>query len=394
LSGLGRVLRHRNARLYLAAVTVSGFGSSAMTLATGIWVLSLTESTSLAALVSFLIWAPVLLGPVAGAVVDRASRRRAVLIWTNGVMALLLPVLLVVRSEDQLWVIFAVMLMYGVSSVVNDAAESAVLPAAVPKDLLGDVNGLRMAAGESMKLTAPLAGAGLFAWLGGGSVAVLDAVTFVLALVCCVLLRFREEPVRHEDGSWVRSIAQGWQQIWHHRLLRRLVLAGAATMFLAGINGALVYAVVQDGLRAAPAMVGVLYAFQGAGSVAGGIAGGALMRRLGPRVFAGAGIALFATGVVLRVPDSLPLVLAGSFLVGLGLPWVLIAGYTLVQTDITAAFLGRVSSTAVTVTYTPNAVAIALGAGLVAVADHRVLLVGTGVAGLATALLCLRPVQN
>lgn len=386
------MLRDRNAGLYLGAVTVSGFGSSAMTLAAGIWTLSLTESTSLAALVSFLIWAPIVLGPVIGSVVDRVPRRRAVLIWSNAVMAGLLPVLLVVRTEDQLWVLYAVMLVYGISYVVNDAAENSVLPKAVPKDLLGDVNGLRMAANESMKLTAPLAGAGLFAWLGGVSVAVLDAATFVVALVFCALLRVREEPPAPEQGSWGRRVAEGWQRIWRHPLLRRLVLAGSGTMFLAGINGALIYAVVQDGLRAAPAMVGVLYAVQGAGSVVGGVAGGPLLRRLGPRVFGGTGIAVFSVGVLLRVPDSLALVLAGSGLVGLGLPWVLIAIYTHVQTEIPAGFLGRVSSTAQTVTFTPNAVAIAVGAGLVVVADHRVLLVGTGVAGLATALLCLRPV--
>lgn len=165
-------------------------------------------------------------------------------------------------------------------------------------------------------------------------------------------------------------------------------------MFLAGLNGALLFAIVQDGLRATPAMVGVLVAFQGAGSIVGGIAGGPLLRRLAPRVFGGAGIVLFSAGLLLRAVEWLPLVLAGSCAVGLGLPWVIVAIFTLLQTDIPTGFLGRVSSTAQTVTFAPNAIALAVGAGLVAVVDYRVLLVGAGVIGLATAFLCLRPVHD
>ncbi|MBO0914564.1 MFS transporter, partial [Streptomyces laculatispora] len=59
-SAAGRVLRDRTAGLFLAAVVVSGFGSSAMSLAAGIWVKSLTGSDSLAALALFTVWMPVL----------------------------------------------------------------------------------------------------------------------------------------------------------------------------------------------------------------------------------------------------------------------------------------------------------------------------------------------
>ena len=46
-TGLFTVLRNRNARFYLAGVTVSGFGDSAMLLAAGVWVKELTGSNGL-----------------------------------------------------------------------------------------------------------------------------------------------------------------------------------------------------------------------------------------------------------------------------------------------------------------------------------------------------------
>lgn len=73
--GSGRVLRDRNAGLYLLGVVVSGFGTTAMWLVAGIWVKSLTGSDSLAALTVFAMWAPVLAGPALGVLADRLPRR-------------------------------------------------------------------------------------------------------------------------------------------------------------------------------------------------------------------------------------------------------------------------------------------------------------------------------
>lgn len=69
-----RVLGDRDAGLYLTGVVVSGFGSSAMWLVSGIWVKDLTGSNGLAALCVFALWAPTLVGPVLGVLADRTRR--------------------------------------------------------------------------------------------------------------------------------------------------------------------------------------------------------------------------------------------------------------------------------------------------------------------------------
>ncbi|SEQ98823.1 hypothetical protein [Actinokineospora terrae] len=47
---IGGVLRNRNASLYLGAVVISSFGSGAMLLVAGVWVMTLTDNSALAAL--------------------------------------------------------------------------------------------------------------------------------------------------------------------------------------------------------------------------------------------------------------------------------------------------------------------------------------------------------
>ncbi|WP_267716382.1 MFS transporter [Streptomyces sp. CoH17] len=381
---LARVLRDRNAGLYLTGVVVSGFGSSALGLAAGVWVKDLTGSDGLAALCLLALWAPTLAGPALGTVADRV-RRKPLLIAANLVPAGLLLTLFAVDSPGTLWLLFAVLFAYGVAGVVQDAAESALVAAAVDPGLLGDFNGLRMTANEGMKLVAPLAGAGLCAAYGGASVAALDAVTFVLAAGLYAALRVREAPPRRPAVNWRRQTAEGARYLWGHPGLRPLVLAGGVTMLCAGVGGATLYAVV-DALDRSPAYAGVLYAVQGAGSVAVGILSGPALRRLGARRFGAAGIALFAVAVAVRAVPSEALAWASGAAAGVGLPAVLIAALTAVQRETPGPLLGRVSATANSLVFAPNVLGLAVGAALVELTGLRLLLPAVGAVLLATAL--------
>ncbi|MEU8487629.1 MFS transporter [Streptomyces sp. NPDC048641] len=375
--------------MLLTGIVVSGFGTSALWPASGIWVKDLTGSDSLAALCAFALWAPTLAGPLLGTVVDR-TRRRPLLVGANLGLGLLLLSLLAVGSAGRLWILFAVLVVYGACGVVTDAAEAALVPAVVGRDALGDFNGLRMTADEGMKLVAPLAGAGLFAVYGGGGVALLDAASFAAAAGLYARLRVREPaPARPAAGVWART-AEGVRALWRQERLRPLVLAAAATMLLAGLNGATLYAVVDGGLGRSPSYAGVLYAVQGAGSVVAGLVTGRLLRRVGERRFAAAGIALFAAGTGLRALPYDAVALGCSAAIGMGLPCVLIAALTAVQRETPDALVGRTVATANTLMFAPNAVALAMGAGLVAVVDHRVLLPLLGAAGLALACATAR----
>ncbi|MEU9189906.1 MFS transporter [Streptomyces sp. NPDC048484] len=381
-----RVLRDRNAALYLGGVVISGFGSSAMWLVSGIWVKDLTGSDGLAALCVFALWAPTLIGPALGILADR-TRRRPLLVWTNLGLAVLLLPFFAVDSRGTLWVLFTVLLVYGAAGVVHDAAESALVATAVDKQLLGDFNGLRMTANEGMKLVAPLAGAGLYAAYGGARVALLDALTFTLAAGLYTLLHVHEpKPLPAESHVGLRArTAEGARYVWSHSALRPLVLAGGTTMLFAGVNGATVYAVVE-GLGHSPSYVGFLYVAQGAGSVAIGLASGPLLRQLGERRFAGYGIALTAVAVTARALPYDVVALASAAAVGVGLPCVLVAALTAVQRETPDALLGRTAATAGTLLFAPNAVGLALGAGLVELVPYQPLLVVLGLTRLVTVL--------
>lgn len=391
IPGMKAALSDRNARRYLGAVVVSGFGTMAMSLVAGIWVKSLTGSDSLAALTSFCFWAPTAAGPALGAVVDVLGAR-PVLVWTNVVMGAALCLLFLVRSPAQVWLLFAVLLMYGVSFVVLDAAEAAVLPDAVPEALLAGVNGLRMSASEGTRLAAPLLGAGLFAVAGGDAVVALDAATFAAGAWLLGTLRLPAAPARRPrvTRGWAARTAEGARFLFRDPLLGRLMLSGAALMLVSGVSGAVVFAVVDHGLHREPGFTGVLSAIQGGGTVLGGMIAGPLLRRGGEARLSAAGGLLFAASVALRAVPWTPVVAAASLLSGLGLPWVLVAALTAVQRIAPRDLLATVSATANTVLFVPTAVGMALGAGLLALTSYRPVLWAAAFAGGLAAAYGLR----
>ncbi len=360
----------RNAMLFVAISLLSGFGSTAMSLVAGIWILDLTGSASRAALAGLCVYAPQLVGPWLGALLDRVPRR-PLLISTNLVLAASLLSLLAVRTPAQTWLIYAVSLAYGISYVLLDAGESALLPAALPAGDLGDVNGWRSSAQEGMKLVAPLAGAGLYAWHGGAAVAVLSAAMPVVAAVLYAALRLTAAPV---DPPPERGLRAGFAVLTGRPVLRVTVGLAALSIAVSSFAIAAQYEVVTGNLGLAATFLGVLLSAQGAGSVVGGLIVGRVIARYGVTTVGVIGTALFAAGLLARCLPWWPALVAGAVIGGIGLPWTLIAAVTAVQTHAPAALLGRVAATANTVMFGPTALAIPLGAAAVHLGARATLL--------------------
>lgn len=373
------MLGDRNARLFLGVSLSSGFGNTAMSLAAPVWVLALTGSASLAALCGLCVYLPTLAGPVLGTLVDRLPRQR-LLVATALVMAALLPVLLLVDGPGRAWLIFAVMSAYGVSYVLLDAGEAALLPAAVPVARLGGLNSLRMSVQEGVKLVAPPAGAALFAWWGGAPVALLAAFTLAVAALCYAAIRPGPvPPPAREPGSLLARTRTGLRFLGQDGPLRRLALAGAAAVGLSGLGNAASYVVVVGDLGRPPEFAGALTGAQGAGSLVGGLLCARLLDRHGEAALARWGAALSALGTLLLCVPVLPAVAAGRVLVGVGLPWTVIAMMTAVQRRTPATLIGRVSAAATTAVFGPTAGAIAIGAGAIELVDHRAVLAAVAV---------------
>lgn len=369
-----RLLALPDVRVYLAGQALSILGDSALWLAAGIWVKTLTGSNAMAGLTFFFFVAPTLASPLAGLVVDRV-RRRPLLVATNLVTGAFVLLLLLVHGRGQVWLIWAVMAGYGLSYTVLGSAQSALLTVIVPGDLLGDANGALRTVREGLRLFAPLLGAGLFAAVGGGAVALLDAATFAAAAVSLLVLRVREpRPAERAKGHWAREVGAGFRHIGSVAVLRQVTISCGAVLLVVGFAETIAFAVVAQGLHRPPSFLGVVVAVQGLGAVIGGPTAAPAMRRVAEGPLAACGMLALAAGGALWAAGSVEVVCLGSVLIGFGLPWLVVGSYTLVQRRTPADLQGRAYSAFDVAVSTPQTISIALGAALIAVIPYQALL--------------------
>ncbi len=366
----------------MAGQTLSVFGDRAMFLALGVWVKELTGSSAAAGLVFFAYSLPGLVSPLFGVVVDRV-RARPLMIGLNLAGAAVLVPLVGVEGRGQLWLIYLVTLVYGAVGWVFYSAQSAYLTRLLPADLLGDANAALQAAGEGMRLFAPLVGAGLFAAFGGPTVAALDAATFLVAALALAAVRHREPRPVPSEHHLRSQVAAGARHIAASPGLRRIVTATAVVMLVVGFTETLVFSVIQHGLHRSPAFFGVLSSAQGLGAVAGGVAAGWMLRRHGDGRVMGLGMLLFAVGAASMLVPHVGVVLVGFAVAGCGVSWAVVGYVTAIQLRTPLALQGRVSSAADVLVGVPQTVSIALGAGLVGVVDYRALIVSMSVVTVA-----------
>ncbi len=383
------ILGRKNARLYLVGMTASFIGGSAMILAAGIWVKSLTGSSSLAALVSVCVYAPSALSPLAGLLADRVPRQR-LLVTVNAVTAGVLLILLSVRSDADVWLIFVAMSWYGAALAMIDPAEQGLFVVMLPDDERRRINGLRMSLQEGGKLIAPLAGAGLYSLLGGGAVAAVSATTFVVAALAIARLHVSEVRSDERRQSWLVEMTAGLRHVRRQAQLRVVASSAAIAMFASGFLVAAQFGLV-DALGRSPSFLGVITGALGAGSIVAGLVSARIISRYGEVTLLMLGLGDSALGYLLLATGWLPAVLSGAVLLGFALPWSVIALINLGQRLTPVNVQGRVAAATGLLLFAPQPLAQLAGAAAIRISDYQILyLIMASVALLNLITVCLR----
>ena len=120
------VLRRPDFRLLFTGLVASMVAESVLLLALAIWVKDLTGSSSLAGMTIFAVVASVVLAPLVGWFVDRYRRRPFLVVANLSVAAILTP-LYAVRGRSDIWLIFLVAALYGLSFLAINAALNGLI---------------------------------------------------------------------------------------------------------------------------------------------------------------------------------------------------------------------------------------------------------------------------
>lgn len=386
----------RNFRIYFIGSTVDTIGDMAFWLAAAIWVRELTGSIAQGGLSIMFLSFGSLLSPLTGIVVDRLPRKRT-LMAVNALTALILLSLTTVHGARDVWLIFVVMFLYGLSSTITNAAFSGLKEQLMPKELFGEASGLGQAVQQGVRLITPALGLSLLAAYGGPALALMDASTFVVGLVCWSLIRIDDpKPQRPETATdWRQESVAGFRFLFGTPVLRQLTIALAIAVFGMGFLETLAMAVATVGLHHSPTWVGVIVTLIGVTGLFGGLTAGRLMKRIGPGRLVGAGLTACGAAVLLMAVPNQYVVLAGAAVFGLGLPFAIVGAMTAVQLYTPNALMGRVSGAESLVVNGLQVIGISTGAALISAVFYRDLCyLVAGILALSAAYIFSRKAQR
>src|SRR5215216_5638827 len=175
------VLRQRNFALLWFAGLISMIGDWMLFIALPIYTYNLTHS-SLATGIMFMVGTlpRVLLGSVAGVFVDRWDRQRTMVI-ADFSRAVLILLLLLVRSSEWIWIVYVVAFLESVISQFFGPAENALLPELVDESDLVPANSLNALNNNLARLGGPALGGLLLGSFGFHNVVLIDSLSFLIS---------------------------------------------------------------------------------------------------------------------------------------------------------------------------------------------------------------------
>ena len=220
---------NRNFRKLWFAQIVSEIGDWFYTLAIYSLLLDLTGRASSVALALVLQVLPqTFVGPLAGAINDRLSRRR-VMIFADLMRMLIVGSMLLVRSARFVWVVYPLLLLETVMAAFFEPARNSIIPSITAEEDVIVANTLASATWSFNLAIGALLGGAVTALFGRDAVFVLNALSFLVSAVLIGRMHFHEAhmvaagPVKIRELFDYSPIVAGLRYISHNRKLLAMV---------------------------------------------------------------------------------------------------------------------------------------------------------------------------
>ncbi len=131
----------------------------------------------------------IILNPFGGAIADR-FRRRKILLWTDGLCALLCVILAFIPSNRlMLYGLILANMLLAVSNAFSSPAYRAYVPEVVKKEKLVSYNSYLETSVQIIKVSSPLLGFLIYHYFGIRWTLIVDSLTFGISFLCLLMIR-------------------------------------------------------------------------------------------------------------------------------------------------------------------------------------------------------------
>ena len=257
---------------YWSAGTISNVGTQVTAVALPLTAVSVLHASalevSLLTAASWVAW--LVIGLPAGVIVGRLPLRETqVAMDLIRAAALALVPITWWFGRLSLAQLVATALVVSFASVLFDVGNMTLLPAVVPKEQLASRNSLVSGTHATTQLGGPSLGGVLVQLLGAVPTLLVDAISYLASGVLMSRLPARRVPQPADRTPMAEMIREGWHFVVRHPVMRPCLEVATVVNFVCGALMALTPVYLVRDLHASAAMVGLLMATEGIGSLVG-----------------------------------------------------------------------------------------------------------------------------
>lgn len=344
-------LRFREYRLLIIAVSLSIFAEGMWTVVAALQVIALDNDPTALSLVATCMGAGLVCFVLVGGIAADRLNQRNIIIIVEAINLITVSAVAVLESAGilRIWHMAVAGACLGIGMAFFFPAYSALLPRLLPVEQLLAANGIEGVVRPVFQQAIGPAAAGVlvgltFPAVGEATVASLFAVGLVLLVATRPAAASRAEPAEHKHV--LHDLRDGFTFMtrtpW---LLWTLLVASVYVLVVLGPIEVLVPFIAERRFTDGPRAYGFIMAGFGLGSAAGAL--WVAYTRM-PRRYLTAMMAIWGLGalplVVVGNTWSFPVMLAATFLVGIGDGASMVIWGTLLQRRVPTEMLGRVSS--------------------------------------------------
>lgn len=372
----------------LLGMVLSRVAASMLGVALVLFTLERFASPGLAGLVTLTSVTPgLVVGPIAGALLDRHGRARLIIVDQAMAFAALLAIaVLAMAGALSEPLLIAITALAALTNPLSNVGLRTLFPLIAPRHLWERVNALDSNGYVVATLVGPPAAGVLVEVLGGPAALLVIAVLYALA--AAVIVGVKDPPgSTSADGRILRNAWDGLRYTLRNRTLLGLGVGLAVLNVGGGIVSIVLPVVLLSDLGLGSAVVGGVWAIMG---VTGGV--GALLAgrwRIGgleqPMIVAGMA-AYAATCLLMAGSPTLAVIIVAVALQGLVNGPMDVALFTLRQRRTDPAWIGRAFAVSMSLNFIGYPIGAALGGQLVTVSDTLAMGVAALAAGLSAVL--------
>ena len=331
------------------------FGSALVQFALVWYLTKQTGSATILATATLVAMLPqILLGPFAGALVDRWNRRIIMMVADGGIaVATILLIYLFATGQVQIWHIYAILMVRSLGGAFHFPAMQASTTLMVPEKHLTRISGANQTLQGVINIVAPPTGALLLELLPMERVLFIDVATALLAILPLVFIDI-PQPIRtneigeeQTEGGFMQDVRQGLRYVVSWPGLLAILIMATVINFLLTPTSALMPLLITKHFGLGALQFGLMDSAWGLGVIVGGLilsAWGGFKRKVVTSMVGIIGIGLGVTIVGLAPANLYTMAIVGMALAGIMNPITNGPLFALVQSTVKPEMQGRVMS--------------------------------------------------